>query len=362
MIKKLRVKNFKSLKDVEVELGKFNVFIGPNNSGKSNLLDSLVFLAQTASTDLRSVLIQRGGFEHVVFGGTEKIFEISIDFLLNGEPSSYCLAVNKQADVEEEKLVVGGTVAIDRNGSRQKLLGNDGQIFEQQTTVNLSTLYKLGQEKDFPLVRNTNEYLRSWQLYQIVTPEIRKTLPARKCFDLDKNGANVAQVLITLHNERPKLFARIEEILKQGIPEIEELLTPLTTDGQTYVALREKEFEKPFDYYQVSDGTLKLLAYITAITLPESGLICFEEPENFIHPELLELLVELMKKSEKQIILTTHSPNYINFVEPEDIRIVERDKGETRISKVKNPRRLREALKEMGLGELWYSGELGGVP
>jgi len=153
---------------------------------------------------------------------------------------------------------------------------------------------------------------------------MRKTYSAKKKLILEKNGGNLAQVLLSLHNERPKMFDKIENMLKQAIPQVDELLTPLTEEGDTYVAIREKGFDSPFDYFQVSDGTLRLLAYITAIASIEPKLICFEEPENFIHPRLLELLVEILKKSDKQIILSTHSPCLVDWVEPEDVIIVEK--------------------------------------
>lgn len=143
---------------------------------------------------------------------------------------------------------------------------------------------------------------------------------------------------------------------------MEELLTPLTAGGQTFIALREKGFVQDFNYYQLSDGTLKLLAYITAVSLPEPQLLCFEEPENFVHSRLLELIVEILKKSEKQVLLSTHSPYLVDFVQPEDVIVVEKKETETTIRRIREPEKLREALKEIGLGELWYSGQLGGVP
>lgn len=363
MIKKLKIKNFKSLRDVEIELGKFTVLIGPNASGKSNLLDSLLFLSQTAGIDLSNSLNQRGKFEHIAFAGKGEKFEIAIEFLLDNQASNYLLCVNKGGNVEQEKLVVGDKVVIQRElGGQGSLLRDDGTVIKGSWSQNQTVIYSVGRNEHFPLVQNAYDYLRSWKLYQIITSEIRKTFPAQRRFDLQRTGGNLAQVLISLHNERPKVFRVVEEILKLAIPEIEELLTPLTAGGETLVAIREKGFEQEFDYYQVSDGTLKLLTYITAISLSEPRLICFEEPENFIHPELLELLVELLKKSEKQILLSTHSPYFVNFVEPEDIRLIKKEGGETKVSKIQDPEKLRDALEEMGLGELWYSGEFGGVP
>lgn len=361
MIKKLKIRNFKSLRNVDVELGNFTVLIGPNNSGKSNLMDSLLFLHESTKETLQKTINRRGGFEHIAFGGEGDDFEMSIEFSLNKELFKYLLSVNRKREVEEEKLVIEDRNVISRSNQSGKALSGDGALVDFMPHREETSVYNASRSENYPLVKKSYDYFNSWRLYQIVTSNIRSILPTKKSFDLEKSGANLAQVLHTLHNARPRLFSKVEEILKQGIPEIDELLTPPTEDGQTYLALREKGFEREFDYYQLSDGTLKLLAYITAITLPEPRLICFEEPENFIHHELLELMVQLLRHSEKQVILATHSPYFLDVVEPEDIRFVKKEKGETKISKIKNPKRLKEALKEMGLGELWYSGEIGGI-
>lgn len=141
-------------------------------------------------------------------------------------------------------------------------------------------------------------------------------------------------------------------------------MTPLTEDGQTFVALRGKGFEQVLDYYQLSDGTLKLLSYITALALAEPNLVCFEEPENFIHARLLKLLVEILKESEKQVILSTHSPYLVDSVEPEDVIVVEKEGNETKVSRVENAKELKKRLEdlELGFGEYYYSGAIGGVP
>ena len=191
---------------------------------------------------------------------------------------------------------------------------------------------------------------------------MRRKDSAKKNLILEKTGRNLAQVLLSLHNERPKTFDKIENMLEQAIPQIDELLTPLTEAGETYVAIRERGFDSPFNYFQVSDGTLKLLAYITAIASEEANVVCFEEPENFIHPRLFELLVAILKKSDKQIILSTHSPYLVDWVEPGDVIIVEKtDKG-TVTKRIEKADKLKGHLEEIGLGELLYSGEVGGVP
>jgi len=362
MIKKLKIKNYKSLKDVELELDKFNVLIGPNASGKSNLLDCLTFISEIAQREIYNSLEVRGGYEHVVFGGGNKNIELSIDFILDNEASKYSISFTDEG-IEGEKLTIGDLEAIDRDAQGGKIsIEKEGEITSESGHANLSLSYVNRPSKRYPQILKTEEYLTAWRSYNFITSEMRKTYSAKRNLILDKNGGNLAQVLLSLHNERPKTFDKIEDMLKQAIPQIDELLTPLTEGGETYVAMREKGFDSPFDYFQVSDGTLKLLAYITAIASEEPKLICFEEPENFIHPRLVELLVEILKRSDKQIILSTHSPYLVDWVEPEDVIIVEKKDQETVAKRIKEADKLKGHLEEIGLGELLYSGEVGGVP
>jgi predicted ATPase len=358
MIKKLNVKNYKSLKDVELELGKFNVLIGPNASGKSNLLDCLAFVSELTLDNVYRDLEARGGYERVIFGGGKEKVEISFEFVLDDKASAFFISLSGSGIVEEEYSIEGEKIIERHPGKMAKMLVSAPSATEhvKREIGNWDSAIK-----EYPEIR---DYLSAWRSYNFMTSEMRRKDSAKKNLILEKTGRNLAQVLLSLHNERPKTFDKIEEILTQAIPQIDELLTPLTEEGNTYIAVREKGFDSPFDYFQVSDGTLKLLAYITAIAIEEANVVCFEEPENFIHPRLFELLVEVLKKSDKQIILSTHSPYLVDFVEPEDVIIVEKKNKETVTSRIKDGDKLKERLAELGLalGEYWYGGGLGGNP
>lgn len=365
MIGKIGIRNYKSLRNVDIELGKFNVLVGLNASGKSNFLDSLAFLSETSQKSMRDVFTPRGEVERVVFGGYERRIEFHLETVLDEELYSYLISISKDK-IEEETLYIDDKTAIEADSNKTIVLRDDGI----STTIgwrlhNQFALSVFARSKEYHNgIRKFLDYLSSWRLYHATIPEIRKTLPTRKSFDLEKSGGNLAQVLHSLHNARPKVFSRVEEILKQGIPEIEELLTPPTDDGKTYVAIREKGYEQEFDYYQISDGTLNLLFYITAAAFPEPKLLCFEEPENFVHVRLLQLLVKILKDSEKQIIVSTHSPYLLDFVEPEEVIVVEKEDNATQFARVENAADLKKKLEdlELGLGEYYYSGALGGVP
>lgn len=315
----------------------------------------MAFISEIAQGSVIDSLNQRGDFKHVVFSG-EGSMEITFDFLLDGELFDYFISFSDRGIVEE-KLNIGGYLKL----IERKLGGIKISKEPEERSISAWTSGLYVYKSENAKILESNKYLSSWRSYNFITSGMRKTYSAKRNLILDKNGGNLAQVLLSLHNERPKIFDKIENMLKQAIPQIDELLTPLTEGGDTYVAIREKGFDSPFDYFQVSDGTLRLLAYITVIASIEPKLICFEEPENFIHPQLFELLVEILKKSDKQIILSTHSPYLVDLVEPEDVIIVEKRDKETVAKRIKEVDKLKKHLEEIGLGELLYSGEVGGV-
>jgi len=354
MLKRLEVGNYKSLKEVLVGFEKFNVLVGLNATGKSNILDCLALLSEgLEDSNLSTAFKRRGSYQHVVFQGEDE-FTLKANFSLD-EHEYTCYLKCSRGNVEERWLKVNGNTLISEQQGRGKYLSRKGN--EESFR---------GAWKD--LVNDISDefalkYLSRWHFYSFSTPQIRRTLPVRKSLVLERDGSNLARVLHSLKTERPKTFTAIEDILKLAIPEIEELLTPLTETeiGETYVAVREKGFKDAFDYHQLSDGTLRLLAYITALNL-DADLICFEEPENFVHPYLLRLLAEILKKSDKQVILSTHSPYFMDLVEPEDLIIVEKEEGKTnvrRIEEEEEKKRIKDLLEDgIPLGEAYYSGAL----
>ena len=354
MLKRLEVESYKSLKEVVVSFEKFNVLVGLNASGKSNILDCLALLSESLEffRNLSSIFDRRGNFQHVVFQGEDEITmkaNFSDDYGHEHEYYIKCIRGN----VAERWLKVNGNTLISEQQGSGKYLSKEGK--EEKFNVSWKDLVN-DISNNYAL-----RYMSKWWSYSFLTPQIGRTLPAKKSFILEWDGSNLAQVLLSLKTERPKTFTAIEDVLKLAIPEIEELLTPLTETGQTYVAVREKGFRDAFDYHQLSDGTLRLLAYITALNL-DADLLCFEEPENFVHPQLLGLLVEILKKSDRQAILSTHSPYFIDFVEPEDLIIVEKEEGKTKVSRIEeeNAKKRIKALLEEGipLGEAYYSGAI----
>ena len=361
MLERLEVRNYKSLRAVNVRFEQFNVLVGLNASGKSNIIDCLSLVSESLQVfgNISQILERRGGFKHVVFQGEEE-FDVKVAFSVGKNKCEYYMKVT-EGEIEERWLKINGREFIEE----RRYVGGK-YLKEDYSEVGFSGAWRsltVGYPKCAKEISECLDYLSKWYFYSFSTPEIRGRLPVKKSFTLERDGSNLAQVLLSLRTERPKIFAEIEEMLKLAIPGVEELLTPLTEEGETFVAVREKGFEHPFDYYQLSDGTLRLLAHITALNL-DAELVCFEEPENFVHPYLLRLLVEVLKKGGKQVILSTHSPYFLDFVEPEDLIIVEKKRGETKVRRIEDEEeknRVRKLLEDgIPLGEVYYSGALSG--
>lgn len=374
MISKLKVENYKSLKDVEIDFHSFNVLIGPNNSGKSNILDCLAFLADTAMTDISTAFAKRGGYDHLIFGGqTEEEIKIAVEIVDKTKIMRFNVAFREYGVIKEkltltdsQKMPIRTKILID--GSE-----GSGRYFDEEERVKKK--YHYGKEtlalryfrdrRRHRTIMNFANQIKKWKFYHFVPFEMRGVFSATKKFDPGHKGKEAARTLHSLVSEYPhSYFTEIEDTLKSAINEIDDLRAPLTERGETYIAIKEKGFERVFDHHQVSDGTLRFLAHLMVLLSPKSklpSLACFEEPENFVNPRLLELLAEILKKARTQVIVTTHSPYFIDFVEPEDLIIVEKKEGKT-VSKRLSKKELEKFMEDFSLGELWYSGKIGGVP
>lgn len=388
MIKKLKVKNFRSLKDFEIELGKFNVLIGRNNSGKSNIIDVLSFLNEGVK-DPEKIFSKRGGYKEVVFGG-DMANNIEINAVFEGEfykdmfLFDYYLKFpagrNTTYPVEEKVEIQKNNGEIEKlpkppeeprllcyfgrvDVSTLNIIAEESYIEEikkkvEETNKTTFLKYKMGINGSFFYT-----LLRKICSYKIIPHNIKLQYPeafVEENMELDNDCKNLALFLLRLSQQNKRAFERITELLCGVVDEIEDI-SPRVLGKNVYLMIKDKNFDKPFYSESVSDGVISLLSYITIIeTADKYNIICFEEPENYIHVRILEFIVDLMKKSDAQIIVTTHSLSFIDLCNPEDIIIVEKEKGETKAKRIKNPEKLKEKLDEIGitLGESYFSGEL----
>ena len=371
MLTKVIIQNFKSFKNSQIPLKKFNVIIGPNASGKSNFLDALEFISSDVS--IPDLVKKNGGFEAISYGSHKEPIIFTCEFVLENRTFMYRFEISNK---DEKPQLEREILQIDKKAIFEVARDSTGIFFLKMkgTKQNLNTdiLFQkrlprvIKYERDISKeLKDAWTFISSWRVYNFIPHMMKKTLPITRTMTLSKYGDNLAQVLHTFLTERRDIFLDIEDSLKEAIPEIEELLTPLSEDNRVSVAVRESGFKDKFSFYQISDGTFRLLAYITALKT-DAQLLAFEEPENSVHPWLLEMLIELMKNSDKQVIITTHSSKLLDKVNVEDVLVVEKKHGASifsRIASKKDIEKIKRLLERgVTLGEQWVSNVFGGVP
>ena len=222
----------------------------------------------------------------------------------------------------------------------------------------------LGMLAENPRVIALREFVSSWHLSYLSADAARGNSEAGGEEQLSSTGANLANVVQYLYEQHPDRLQSIFDILRGRVPRVERAEAMALADGRLVLRIKDAPFARPVLSRFASDGTLKMLAYLTLLHDPAPPrLIAVEEPENFLHPRLLpELAEECRAASERtQLLVTTHSPFFINATRPQEVRVLWRDlSGYTQVQRVSEVRGIGEFLDEGAtLGDLWMEGQFG---
>ena len=370
MITDLAVKNYRSLKDTKLSLGPLTVLIGANGSGKSNILDVLRLVQQLVAEGQQttSAFASRGGYKEVVWGG-DPTANIAID--LDWRPGasskaamhaySALLGYEESADAifSAENLVAPGEETFERISPDRWVQGSSsGSVESVQSAVYTERIRR-------QLAPDLMEAMHDWVFYRFNPASMRQPQQVRKEYRVTESGHNLSTVVHTLFSDEDPVLDEIVDLLKACVPTVQELRSPITEDGRTYVALKEQSLPAPVGSWGLSDGTLFVLALATALLTPKPPiLLVLEAPDTELHPHVMETLAEMLKlaSTKTQVIATTHSPYLLDSLPPESFVVVEKTKGATQCRPLKGRRGVKRLVKELGLGRAWYSGHIGGVP
>jgi len=361
LIREIYVRNFLSLADTRIKLGKVNIFIGPNASGKSNIIKLLVFLSEVIKEDTLSAM---GSLGYSSLKSLFYNFDESNNILIEvyADEVKYTMSIDSSGTIVEESVELRGEVLARRVSPNKVSIPTS----KEPSTIPIEASKSILSIKDIDNIHASiaqfKNVLRDIKAYSFIPKEIKGESKVGFSLELSRTGENLATVLHSLLVYDRKRFLTIEEILKSLVPEVEEIDVPLTKDGmRTYICVRERGLSEPLSFANISDGTLRLLAFITALYLGGS-VICFEEPENNVHPYLFETLLDLMRKSPSQILITTHSPYLLDKAKLDELKIVVKHREKTTVKDAHSLSSLNKIklLLEQGvpLGEIWYSGEL----
>lgn len=405
IIEGFRVQNFRALRDVTLgklsgekagdPLTPFTVVIGKNGAGKSTLFDAFGFVADCLATDVETAcdMKQRGGFERMRSKGvTEPIrFEIYYREAQNERPISYELAIdmdeNGRPFVLSEVLkqrrkgqkygrpfpflrlahgkgtVWAGEEAVEIEGQEEDNASNTVELTDPRE-LGISTL---GTLKEHPRIRKFRDFLKGWYLSYFY-PDAARSLPtAGPQRHLNVHGDNIGNVVQFMEREHKDRFKNILDRIASKIPGITNIDTKVTDDKRVLLRFDDGAFGDPFFAQQMSDGTLKMFAYLLLLEDPDPHpFICIEEPENGLYHKLLEALAQEFrahatgKKNAPQIFTTTHQPYFVDALTPEEVWILEKgDDGFSAIRRASDLEVVRSLVAEgLPLGGLWYSDYL----
>ncbi|MFD8527586.1 AAA family ATPase [Streptosporangium canum] len=393
----LRVDNFRSLRKVRLPLGPVNVLVGPNGAGKTNVLEVFRLLADVVHVDLPRALDMHGGFDNLVFqGGSRppKFIQVDVKGWLTQEHNpeegveEYRLRVEAEPLARKEEfefsfpdtggwreiVVTGGrAMSMDRKAdgrvSAQRLPDAVTQtIGIQPLSSGLSTLPRLSDEFGGREVGAIADLLSNFRIFDVNVAGTFLPVAFGGDDPLRDDASNLAAFLLRLRDHYGDIWQRLETDAIEVLPQLEgiDFDYPSGAGRSVVVVLRERGLRSPTQLMNASYGTIRLLGLLAMLHDPHPpALTCVEEIDHGLHPQALEILVERVREASErtQFIIATHSPALADRLRPEELIVCERgDEGESVIPvlSVEQIRDIVRASEGMPLGELWFSGALGG--
>jgi predicted ATPase len=377
----LKVQNFRALRDVEFkDLTPLTVLLGPNGSGKSTLFDVFAFLAECFELGLRRAWDRRGRAKELKTRGSDGPVAIEIKYREPGYPMiTYRLAVDERRG---SPIVVEEWLRWKRGShgqpfrfleyheghgkavSGEKPDSEDRRVEIPLKSADLLAVNALGQFADHPRVAALRDFITGWYVSYLSADSARGQPEAGPQERLTKTGDNLANVVQYLAEQHGEQLEQIFNVLRSRVPRIERVLAETMPDGRLLLQIKDAPFSHPVLARFASDGTLKMLAYLVLLYDPAPPpFIGIEEPENFLHPRLLPELAEECRAASgsTQLLVTTHSPFFLNAIRPEEVRVLWRDEnGYTQTKRAADLPGIPEFVAEGALlGHLWMEGQLG---
>ena len=381
-IESLRVENYRALRDVEFkDLTPMTVLLGPNGSGKSTVFDVFNFLSECFQSGLRHAWDRRGRSKELKSRGADGPIQFQLKYReRRGSPViTYALAIDegpKGPVVVEESLrwrrqQYGNPFKFleFRYGEGDAVSGEepDGQARRVKTSLrspDLIAVNTLGQLSDHPRVAALREFITDWYVSYLSIERTREQPEAGPQERLSKSGDNLPNVIQYLKEQHPDRLERIFRVLRERVPRLENVISEQMPNGNLLLQIKDAPFDQPILAKFASDGTMKMLSYLTVLNDPEPPhFIGLEEPENFLHPRLLPELAEVCREASdnSQLLITSHSPFLLNAMKPKEVRILYRDEhGFTQAQQASEIQGIPEQIEQGGkLGDLWMEGFFG---
>jgi predicted ATPase len=378
-IEYLRVENFRALKRVELkDITPLTVLLGPNGSGKSTIFDVFNFLYECFQSGLKQAWDRRGRAKELKTRGADGpvVIELKYREKANTPLITYHLAIDEgpRGPVVAEEWLAWKRGShgqpfrfLDyRHGAGKVISGAlpDAQDARKDVPLRGSDLIAvntLGQIAEHPRVAALRDFITDWYVSYLSVDMTRGQPEAGPQERLSKTGDNLANVVQYLKESHPENLDHMLAVLRSRIPRLERVDADPMPDGRLLLQIKDAPFEQPVLSKFASDGTLKMLAYLTVLYDPSPPrFIGVEEPENYLHPRLLPELGEECRIAAQrtQLLVTTHSPFFVNVCKADEVRVLYRDQqGYTQAVRASDIGGVGEQMQAGAtLGHLWMEG------
>lgn len=385
-IEVIKLKNFKSFLNAEMlDIPKFCVIIGANGSGKSTLFSVFEFLREALASNVHKALARLGGsrgFNEVRSRGASGNIEIEIKFREHDHSPlvTYFLSVGEK---DGRPVVVREILKYRRgsggqpwhfldfsNGEGSAVTNEVENVTDVQQldrehqklrSPDILAVKGLAQFERFPAVMALGTLIENWHISDFHISRARPEQETGYAEHLSREGENLSLVTEYLHSRHPEIFKTILKKLTSRVPGIASVDAKTTEEGRVLLRFQDGAFEDPFLARYVSDGTIKMFAYLVLLYDPTPHpLLCVEEPENQLYPNLLwELAEEFRAYAERggQVFVSSHSPDFLNAVNLEEVYWMVKEQGHTIIKRARDDKQIAAFMAEGDqMGYLWKEG------
>lgn len=388
-VESIRLKNFRAFRDVHLrDIPEFCVLIGANGTGKSTLFSVFSFLRDAMTTNVTAALGRLGGsrgFQEVRSRGCEGPIEIELKIRADlGRTKTSLITYSLTIDEDGGRPVVEREVLKYRRGSGGQpwhfldfTRGSGQAVTNEIDSVTDETLLTretqtlkssdilaikgLAQFERFPAAVALGTLIEDWHLSDFHISRARPEQETGYAEHLSREGENLSLVIEFLQKQHPKVFATILKRLAHRIPGITRVESKVTEEGRVLLKFQDGSFEDPFLARYVSDGTIKMLAYLVLLLDPKPNpLLCVEEPENQLYPTLLSDLAEEFRSYATrggQVFVSTHSPDFLNAVKVDEAFWLVKKAGYTNVLRAQDDEQIVAYMAGGDkLGFLWKQG------
>ena len=361
----LSIKGYKKLLDVTVEMRPFMVLIGANGSGKTSFLESLALLSHAAKGTLGDFVTKNGGFQALLTRNNTSEMSLEVRFSRQNESD-----LEKRVGLAHEDFFYainllrrGYSYFVDEEWAGR---GTDyylGNMSQEQSEVTGETESELSRSRDPDLGRFREQFesvMYSGLSFDGSATGAQQLAPTRSP---GGHGEHLLSFLYSIRERHPEMFDELLDALSSAFPHFRKLTLPLVANGTVGLEWWEDRLSGSLSSFQLSGGTLRFLWLASALLAPEPPAITvIDEVETSMHPELLRILVSLMRDASRrtQLVVATHSDRLVSFLEPSEVMVLDATEEGYAAMTWADSLDLDEWLADYSLGDIWRKGVMGG--